>query len=139
MKATEKIKNNSKILEERNIRPSIVRLAVFDYLIEHKTHPTADEIFYNLSKTIPTLSKTTIYNVLNLFVCSGIAKALTIDDKQIRFDGNITPHAHFRCRKCGKIFDFPMPFIRETNIVNKNFEIETTQIYYIGLCDNCKK
>ena len=51
-----------------NIKPSVQRIAIMDYLLAHKTHPSIDEIYLALCKDIPTLSKTTVYNTLKLFV-----------------------------------------------------------------------
>ena len=49
-------------LQGHNIKPSVQRIAIMKYLMEHRTHPTVDEIYTALSPTIPTLSKTTVYN-----------------------------------------------------------------------------
>lgn len=51
-------------LQGHNIKPSVQRIAIMKYLMEHRTHPTVDEIYTALSPTIPTLSKTTVYNTL---------------------------------------------------------------------------
>ena len=29
-----------------NIKPSVQRIAIMDYLLAHKTHPSIDEIYY---------------------------------------------------------------------------------------------
>ena len=78
-----------------HIKPSVQRIAIMDYLLNHKTHPCIDEIYTALCKEIPTLSKTTVYNTLKLFVEHGAAKMLTIDEKNACFDGDVHPHAHF--------------------------------------------
>lgn len=64
-----------------NIKPSVQRIAIMDYLLAHKTHPSIDEIYLALCKDIPTLSKTTVYNTLKLFVEHGAALMLTIDER----------------------------------------------------------
>ena len=56
-----------------NIKPSVQRLAIMDYLLKHETHPCIDEIYMALSKEIPTLSTTMVYNNLKLFVEHGVA------------------------------------------------------------------
>lgn len=71
-----------------NIKPSVQRIAIMDYLLAHKTHPSIDEIYLALCKDIPTLSKTTVYNTLKLFVEHGAALMLTIDEKNACFDGD---------------------------------------------------
>lgn len=68
-----------------HIKPSVQRIAIMDYLLNHKTHPCIDEIHTALCKEIPTLSKTTVYNTLKLFVEHGAAKMLTIDEKKCLF------------------------------------------------------
>ncbi len=50
-------------LEEEGIQPSYHRLKILEYMMNHRTHPTVDIIYKNLSKEIPTLSKTTVYNL----------------------------------------------------------------------------
>ena len=58
-------------LSNHNIKPSLQRIAVYSYLIEKKNHPTVDMIYSDLHPTMPTLSKTTVYNTLKLFIENG--------------------------------------------------------------------
>ena len=91
-----------------NIKPSVQRIAVMDYLLKHRTHPSVEEIYSALSGDMPTLSKTTVYNTLKLFAEQGAAQMLTIDEKNVCFDGDTSLHAHFLCKRCGKIYDLPI-------------------------------
>ena len=121
-----------------NIRPSVQRLAVMDYLLTYRSHPSVEEIYNALHPTIPTLSKTTIYNTLNLFLEYGAVQALTIDEKQVRYDADCAEHAHFRCSKCNKLFDFPQPEFTEDKIVSSGFKIDKCHVYLTGICDVCQ-
>ena len=38
-----------------NIKPSVQRLAIMDYLLNHKTHPSIDEIYMALVKEQSTI------------------------------------------------------------------------------------
>ena len=69
-----------------SIKPSMQRIAIMEYLMEHRTHPSADEIYTALSPSMPTLSKTTVYNTLKLFSEQGAALMLTIDDRNANFE-----------------------------------------------------
>ena len=122
-----------------NIKPSVQRIAIMDYLLKHETHPCIDEIYMALCKEIPTLSKTTVYNTLKLFVEHGAAKMLTIDERNACFDGNMSPHAHFLCRSCGKIYDLPMKEeVAETDKLNEEgYILEEVHHYYKGVCPEC--
>ena len=70
------------ILNSHNIRPSVQRIAILKYLLEHRIHPTVDDIYLALNPTMPTLSETTVYNVLRNLVENGAVLALTIDEKK---------------------------------------------------------
>ena len=110
-----------------------------DYLLSHKTHPSIDEIYMALCKDIPTLSKTTVYNTLKLFVEHGAASMLTIDEKNACFDGDTSLHAHFLCKKCGKIFDLPYSSeVRHVEQIDMNgFQVDEIHQYYKGVCPAC--
>lgn len=124
-----------------NIKPSVQRMAIMDYLLTHKTHPSVDEIYLALCDEIPTLSKTTVYNTLKLFVDHGAALMLTIDEKNACFDGDTSLHAHFLCKKCGRIFDLPYSSeVQKVEQIDMNgFQVEEVHQYYKGICPECAK
>ncbi len=125
------------LLIKKGISPSIQRLKTLEYLYENRIHPSVDMIYDKLKNEIPTLSKTTIYNVLRRFIKEGIVKELTIEGSEVRFDVFIEPHAHFKCEKCGKIFDIPY----ENSSFNlkeiHGNKIKNTEIFFFGTCKNC--
>lgn len=123
------------------IKPSVQRIAIMDYLLKHHTHPSIDEIYMALHDDIPTLSKTTVYNTLKLFVEHGAAKMLTIDERNACFDGDTSAHAHFQCKCCGKIYDLPMHVNEKemSDMADKGFSVEEVHNYYKGVCPECKK
>ena len=122
-----------------NIKPSVQRLAIIDYLLTHRTHPSIEEIYMALCDDIPTLSKTTVYNTLKLFVENGAAQMLTIDEKNVCYDGDISLHAHFLCKKCNKIFDLQAPAEDEVvrQMSENGFQMEQVHYYYRGVCPQC--
>lgn len=124
-----------------NVKPSVQRIAIMDYLLKHRTHPCVDEIYMALSKEMPTLSKTTVYNTLKLFVDHGAALMLTIDEKNACFDADVSPHAHFLCKKCGRIFDIPCSNeVQKIDGIDMNgFQVDEIHQYYKGICPHCRK
>jgi len=129
-----------KRLEDCSIKPSLQRMAVMEYLMTHFTHPTADTIFNDLYPNIPTLSKTTVYNTVKLLAKHNAILTINIDEKNVRYDGNILKHAHFRCIHCGCICDLPIMNLQISHSEEdmKDFTVSETQIYYKGVCKNCK-
>lgn len=126
-------------LLEFHIKPSVQRVAIMDYLINNRTHPAVDEIYSYLSPSMPTLSKTTVYNTLKLFADCGAILALTIDEKNTCFDADTSMHGHFLCKKCGKIYDFGDHPSLAAEMNMEGFEIQETHYYYKGVCKSCLK
>lgn len=124
-------------LPAHHIRPSYPRIRVFQYLIERRSHPTADEIYSALAPQMPTLSRTTVYNTLDLFVREKIVRPLSIEENQKRYDADMTPHGHFRCRRCGRVFDFAVETLRASGL--EEFEVLSGDIYFYGFCPACRK
>lgn len=129
------------LLLARGIKPSHQRIALLEYLVKHPVHPTVDDLYSKLSPKMPTLSKTTVYNTLKLFVEKGAARMLTIDERNACFDADMHPHAHFFCKRCGRIFDAPLPgagaSIEHIPHELEHCDVEEVQLYYRGVCADC--
>ena len=126
-------------LTAHNIRPLPHKVSIMKYLLERFDHPTIEQIYNDLLPTMPTLSKTTVYNTLKLFCEKKAVNALFIDEKNVRYDAHTHVHAHFRCKKCGAIHDVPL---EETDIPSfrgpVDFLPEENQIYFLGICKVCR-
>ena len=126
-------------LLEFGIKPSLQRIAIMEYLMEHLTHPTVDVIFNDLYPSIPTLSKTTVYNTLKLLEEQGAIQAITIDDKNLRYDADLSRHAHFKCKQCGSVSDLPLKDSTAFEMNDRgDFILTECQVYYKGYCKQCK-
>lgn len=131
--------NLKKILKGKGISPSVQRLKVYEYIVSKKNHPSVDMIYDNIKDEIPTLSKTTVYNILKLFMRHNLVKPITIEGNEIRFDAYIKPHIHFKCVICGNIYDLEIDdeiFKKKEIDGNKILEYH---IYLKGICKNCLK
>lgn len=132
-----KIANVSEFLRSNGIKPSFQRMKIFEYLMNTTEHPTVDIIYKSLIHEIPTLSKTTVYNTLNLFVQNNVALLITIEDNETRYDANTSLHGHFKCEKCERVLDFKAEI---SDLVIKeldNFQINQQHIYFKGICSGC--
>ncbi len=124
------------MLLEKDIRPSITRVMIFDYLRQHRTHPTVEEIYLSLSPQLPTLSKTTVYNTVKLFSSAGIIKTVTIEEQQARYDACTDLHGHFLCNSCGQVYDFDTH--QPEYELPSGFNVSTEDVYCTGVCQKCK-
>lgn len=125
-------------LELHGIKPSMQRMAVMEYLMTHRTHPTAEMIFTDLYPDMPTLSKATVYNTLNLLVERGVVRMITIEEKNARFDACMDPHIHFRCRECGAILDVNVE-AHWVPAMPAGVTVDMSETYCIGYCAECNQ
>ncbi len=132
------IKTISEQLKSKDIRPSYQRVKVLEYLYIAGGHPTVDEIFRALSPDIPSLSKVTIYNTLNILVEIGLVREVDIDEAEKHFDISLANHGHFQCTACGTIYNFQVDFERISISGLNQFDITQKNIYFKGLCPNCQ-
>jgi Fe2+ or Zn2+ uptake regulation protein len=131
------IRKVSDYLAAHEIRPSYSRVRIMQYLLEYRSHPTIDEIHRALAPGMPTLSKTTVYNTLALFIRHGVAQPLTIEEKQTRYDADTTAHGHFQCDACGRVFDFSVDSFAVHGL--EGFAVGTRSFFFRGLCPDCRK
>lgn len=62
------IQDTREYMLQYDIKPSVQRMAIMEYLMKNRVHPTADEIYGALYPMMPTLSKTTVYNTMRHFI-----------------------------------------------------------------------
>ena len=128
----------TKNLTENNIKPTFPRIKIYEYLLEKKNHPSVDTVYQELVDEIPTLSRTTVYNTLHLFLEKGLVQPILINDNEVRYDGDVSVHGHFLCRKCSTVHDI---FFRDVTLEDtalEGFEVESRQVYYTGVCPDCR-
>ncbi|ADO84333.1 Fur family transcriptional regulator [Ilyobacter polytropus] len=124
-------------LKNNGVKPSFQRIKIFEYLVTKENHPTVEMIYKELVNEIPTLSKTTVYNTLNLFVEKKIANVIIIEENETRYDAHMNTHGHFKCEKCKTIYDIEIDSkISEIESLG-NFQIDEQHIYYKGICKKC--
>ncbi len=126
-------------LKDNNIRPSVQRVKIFDFLYRTSAHPTVEDIYSQLAPTMPTLSKTTVYNTLNLFIEKGIVLQISIDEGESRYDAKIDNHGHFKCEQCGRVFDFAADFSSLIGDELAGCAINQKHLYFKGVCQVCRQ
>lgn len=124
-------------LREANISPSYTRVLIFDYLKTNHNHPNVDEIYKALSKKLPTLSKTTVYNVLKLFIEKDIARKVTISSSEDKYELAYEDHSHFKCEICNKLYDIPLVKTEYNIETLEGFKVNNKEVLLSGICKNC--
>ena len=127
-----------KYLTERGIKASYQRIRILKYFQDHLTHPTVNDIYLELVPEIPTLSKTTVYNTLNLFVDKDILDVILIEENEARYDWAMKTHGHFKCVECGDVFDLNIQLDPDKIPGLDGYKIKEQHVYIKGICTRCQ-
>ncbi|SQD93243.1 Peroxide operon regulator, Peroxide-responsive repressor PerR [Candidatus Bipolaricaulis anaerobius] len=102
-------------------------------------HPTAEELYRELNEHGHAISLATVYRNLRALTQEGKVRELHGAGPD-RFDPTVSPHYHFRCHRCGRIYDLDLPYRRELDSLNLGlgFKVLGHQLIFLGLCQNCQ-
>ena len=125
-------------LEGSGLRCTAQRYAVMAFLMDHKGHPTAAEIFKAVNRVDPRSSRATTYNNLRDLVKAGLVREVAVEGRAGRFDLEGMRHHHFVCDRCGNVedvewYDVPkprLPFSRQASC-------SRMPAYFSRLCAKC--
>lgn len=126
--------------QNMNNRRSKQRETILRILRATTSHPTAEWIYDQTRKEIPSISLGTVYRNLKLLKDSGGILQLDINPSLSRYDGNPNNHYHFRCEGCDRVFDVDMPMISnidEEVTHSTGFHVSHHILEFRGLCQEC--
>jgi len=118
------------------------REAILNVLHGANSHPTADWVYDEVRKVIPNISKGTVYRNLKILREDGKISELNLSGTVSRYEGNQENHYHFRCEKCGRVFDLDEPVNNELDEkISKRtgFIVSYHQLEFRGLCKDCQQ
>ena len=122
-------------------RNTVQRQIVLDTLKKLNNHPAIDEIYAEIQKEHPAISKTTIYRNLRQLAASGIIHQVLLPDSLERYDGCIDQHYHFQCKNCGSIFDVDIEYVTGINEIVQHkygFQVDEHDVVFRGACSQCE-
>ncbi len=126
------------VFKSKGIKITIQRIKIYEYLLKNRTHPDVEDIFNELKKEIPTISRTTIYNTLKEFVEKGLILEIPTAYK-LCFDAYTKPHSHFICDVCGKIYDLDIEFSFSKKQKINGHIVKKFCGLFKGICIECQK
>ena len=103
-------------------------------------HPTATEVYERVHELYPTVSRATVFRVLGGFATGGRALELRLAGDEVRYDYNVMPHCHARCKQCSRVSDVEMLNLPKEGLraeAERGFVIEGYTIEFIGTCTEC--
>jgi Fur family peroxide stress response transcriptional regulator len=91
--------------EISGLRMTRQRQEIYRILLEHRDHPTANEVFMRAKDRLPNLSLATVYNCLEALVQHDIIRQVNFERESSRYCPNLTEHGHFHDASTGVIHD----------------------------------
>jgi len=92
-------------LHRAGLKATGPRMVILAALEQDHTHPTAEHLFDTLRRDHPSLSLSTVYQTLDVFMRTGLCRRVSGPGDRLRVDGTPQDHDHAVCRLCGAIFD----------------------------------
>ncbi len=129
-------------LKQAGVKLTHQRLEICREIAGASNHPDAETVYTGVRKRVPTISLDTVYRTLWLLIDLKLINTLGTPHERVRFDGNIAPHHHFICIKCGKAHDFSSndsDHLEIPNSVRDFGTVEKTQVEIKGICSSCSR
>lgn len=134
--------NIRKKFRDNNLKSTPQRTAIYQALVHSTAHPTAEDLFAQVSPTFPMLSVNTVYYTLGVLRTAGLIQEVNIGHDRARFDANLSPHHHLICVGCHTIVDVMDPRLNRLSSpsgIPKDFEITSHQVAFRGYCGTCRR
>ncbi len=116
------------------------RLEIYHALLESTAHPSAEALYKELVKGIPSLSLDTVYRTLATFEDLGLVTRVQTVQSQTRYEAQVVNHHHLICDKCKKIIDFQWQGFDDISVpetVNQLGRISSKNVTLKGICTDC--
>ncbi|WP_244154288.1 Fur family transcriptional regulator [Desulfospira joergensenii] len=130
----------NEVCKNAGIKLTHQRMEIFKEVAGSKAHPDAESVFRGVHERMPTLSQDTVYRTLWLLKDLGLITTVGVSRERTRFDGNIHPHHHFVCSRCGSTYDFHSRELDELNLPDQIKDMgraDDFQVTVKGVCKDC--
>ncbi len=129
-------------LRRAGVKLTPQRLEIFREVLQTSDHPDAETVYHRVRERVPTVSLDTVYRNLWLLHDLGLILALGSPRERVRFDGDLRPHHHFICTRCGAIHDFCSAELDRLHLpaeVSGLGSPDQIRVEIRGLCTRCAR
>jgi Fur family peroxide stress response transcriptional regulator len=128
-------------LQRAGLRMTAPRRAICDWLAATDAHPTPYQVYEQISRTHPEISRATVYNTLNTLQQLGAIVELGVGANHTHYDTNPQPHVNLICLRCHQITDLdaaaPFADLRTLLDHERGFHALVARAEVLGLCAGC--
>ncbi len=99
-------------------------------------HLSAEEVLSQASRAVPEIGRGTVYATLAELAELGLLGSVG-NPEPVRYETNVAPHDHFRCRVCLRLFDVELGGRDLETRTLPGYAIEAVAVYGEGTCAQC--
>lgn len=132
-------------LQERGLKVTPQRVAIYEAIVKLNNHPTAENIIDYIKINHPNISVGTVYKVLDSLVENELLRKVKTDKDIMRYDAVLSNHHHLYCAETDRIEDYEDDKLNQLindyfkNNKIKNFRIEDIKLQITGKFKSNKK
>lgn len=126
-------------LRARNLRVTPQRRAILAAFEDRADeHLSADEVHARASRSVPEVSRGTVYSTLAELTELGLLAAIG-SPEPVRYESNVAAHDHFRCRCCARLFDVELGRPDTVAVEAAGHRVEGVGVVVEGVCSDCER
>ncbi len=132
------------VLRRQGRRMTGQRATLLKIIRNSDTHLDAEELYQRARQFNPRINRTTVYRNLAALRELGLIETLYLGQSHSRDHYERAPeteHYHFRCTKCGTVFEFESPLVpklRQQVRRELGVTVSNTILSLEGTCPTCK-
>lgn len=128
------------VLRSSGYKVTPQRFAVYEELTREAWHPSVEMLYERVKKKYPAMSLATVYKTMEILSKVGAVRVLNTPETSLRYDGDVSDHAHCQCTICNEIADVWFNKDEMTRKVEKDTDyiITSKELYFFGVCPACR-
>lgn len=115
------------------------RELIYKIVKDSMGHLSAEEIYFQAKKQMPSISMGTIYRNLGLMVEAKELRKIPFSDKHDLFDATMYDHDHAVCVECGKVVDIIIDDLKNQIKEKLDGEFQDYNLTINYICNDCLK
>jgi Fe2+ or Zn2+ uptake regulation protein/O6-methylguanine-DNA--protein-cysteine methyltransferase len=125
------------LLRTHSLRVTPQRRAILGTFAGGPTeHLSAEEVHARALRDVPELGRGTVYATLAELNELGILGSVGAPEP-VRYETNVEPHHHFRCRLCLRLFDVDIEPPSTAALEKEGYAVESVTVATDGICVEC--
>lgn len=125
---------------EAGLPLTVQRRLVLSCMLARTDHPTAEDVFQDVARKLPGVSRGTVYRALDTLVGLGAIHRVCHPGSAARYDAKLHRHHHLICDRCGGMSDLEAPGLddlRVPDLGELGFAVRDYSVQFRGICRRC--